>query len=88
MRRDTRGLKVDVRERGKIHIKRYMKEFSEKDRVSINIDPTFQNIPYPRYQGRSGEIVGKQGRAYYVRIRDGGKYKTLLVNPEHLVPLK
>jgi large subunit ribosomal protein L21e len=88
MRRDTRGFKVKVREKGKVHIRKYMKDFSESDRVSIKIDPSFQNIPHPRYQGRAGQITGKQGRAYLVKITDGGKNKTLIVNPEHLISLK
>ncbi|MBN2250941.1 MAG: 50S ribosomal protein L21e [Candidatus Altiarchaeota archaeon] len=86
-RRRTRGFKVKARERGKIHIKKYMKEFNETDRVSIAIDPSFQNIPHPRFQGRSGRVVGKQGRSYFVGIRDGRKEKKILVNPEHLIAL-
>lgn len=86
-RRGTRGLRVKARDRGKIKIGRYMKEFKEDDRVSISIDPSYQNIPHPRFQGRSGRIVGKQGRSYYVQIRDGKKEKKILVNPEHLVAL-
>lgn len=87
-RRRTRGFKVGSREKGKVRIKRYMRAFSENDRVSINIDPAYQNIPHPRFQGRSGKIVGKQGRAYFVAIMDGSKEKRILVNPEHLNALK
>jgi len=87
-RRETRGFRVKQRDRGKIKIKKYMREFSEKDRVSIKIDPSYQNIPHPRFQGRSGSILSKQGRAYFVKIRVGGVDKTILVNPEHLTALK
>jgi large subunit ribosomal protein L21e len=87
-RRKSRGIKVAPRDRGKVHIKRYMKDFNESDRVSIDIDAAFQNIPHPRFQGRSGQVVGKQGRAYFVQIFDGSMEKKLLVNPEHLVSLK
>lgn len=88
MRRETRGFRVRLRDKGKVRIRRYMKEFSENDRVSITIDASYQNIPHPRFQGRSGSIVSKQGRAYFVKISDGGKEKTILVNPEHLTALK
>ncbi|MEA3255850.1 MAG: 50S ribosomal protein L21e [Candidatus Altiarchaeota archaeon] len=86
-RRKTRGLRVKTRDRGKIKIRRYMQEFKGEDRVSISIDPSYQNIPHPRFQGRSGRVVGKQGRSYFVQIRDGKKEKKILVNPEHLITL-
>ena len=87
-RRRTRNLKVDGRDTGKVKIKKYMRDFAENDRVAINIDPAFQNIPHPRFQGRSGKIVGKQGRAYFIAILDGSMPKKILVNPEHLNALK
>ncbi len=87
-RRKSRNLRLRSRERGKIRIARYMQEFEKGSIVSINIDPSYQSIPHPRFQGRSGRITGKQGRAYYVQIRDGKKKKNILVTPEHLVSLK
>lgn len=87
-RRGSRGLRIRTRDKGKIRIIRYMKEFKDNDRVSISIDPSYQSIPHPRFQGRGGRIVGKQGRAYYVQIRDGKKEKRILVSPEHLVALR
>lgn len=88
VRRRTRGFRARVRDKGKVRIKRYIRDFSNEDRVSIAIDPSYQNIPHPRFQGRSGKVVGKQGRAYFVGVMDGGKEKRILVNPEHLKALK
>ncbi len=48
----------------------------------------YQGTPFPRFQGKSGRVVGKQGRAYYVLISDGDKEKKILVTPEHLTSLK
>lgn len=87
-RRRTRNLRVKTRERGKIRITRYLQEFNEKDIVSISINPRYQAIPHPKFQGRSGVILNRQGRAYYVRIKDGDKTKEILVMPEHLISLK
>ena len=87
-RRKTRHLRVKLRDRGKIKIRQYMQNFEEGDAVSIRINPRYQNIPHPRFQGTSGRIVKKQGRAYYVRIKDGDKIKQIISNPEHLVRLK
>ena len=86
-RRKTRHLRVKLRNKGKINIRQYMQEFREGDVVSISINPRFQNIPHPRFQGKSGKIVKKQGRAYYVQIKDKNKVKEIISNPEHLVRL-
>ena len=83
-RRNTRNLRVKLRDKGKIKIKDYLQEFSEGDTVAIKINPRYQKIPHPRFHGRIGKISGRQGRAYYVEIMDGDKEKKLLVTPEHL----
>ncbi|ODS42303.1 MAG: 50S ribosomal protein L21e [Candidatus Altiarchaeales archaeon IMC4] len=87
-RRGTRKLQVGPRDRGKVKIGRYLHEFNEEDRVAITIDPSYQAIPNPRFQGKTGRIAGKQGRAYYVRIKDGQMQKEVLVAPEHLSLVK
>lgn len=84
MRRRTRNLRVRVRDKGKIRIRQYLAEFREGDKASISINPSFQSIPHPRFQGKTGEVVGKQGRSYYLQLKDGGKIKRILVQPEHL----
>jgi len=85
-RRKTRNLRVKPRDKGKSKIRNYLREFSDKDKVIIKIDPSYQKIPHPRFNSKIGEISGKQGRAYYVKIKDGAKNKKVLVNPEHLTP--
>ena len=84
MRRRTRTLRVKPRDRGKISIRRMLATFSDGDTVSIKINPSLQNIPHPRFKGKTGRVVGKQGRSYYVKITDGGKTKNILVPAEHL----
>jgi len=84
IRRRTRNFKIIARDRGKIRIRKYLQEFKENDRVSISIDPSYQSIPHPRFQGLSGIVIGNQGRSYYVKIKDGNKTKKILVSPEHL----
>ncbi len=87
-RRRTRNLRVKPRDRGKIKISKYLQKFTEGETVSISINPTYQAIPHPRFNGKSGKVVGKQGRCYHVEIRDGNKKKDILVAPEHLNALK
>ncbi len=86
-RRRSRTLRIRPRDRGKVRISRYMQKFKKGDFVSISIDPRYQAIPHPRFRGRSGKISGKQGRCYYVEIKDGNKGKKILVAPEHLTTL-
>lgn len=81
-------MKTKLRERGKVKIRKYLQKFDEKDTVSISIDPSHQQIPHPRFQGKTGPVVGKQGRAYFIAIKDGGKQKKILVSPEHLTKIE
>jgi ribosomal protein L21E len=32
-------------------------------------------------------VVGKRGRAYLVKVKMGGKYKTIVAKSEHLLPV-
>ncbi len=66
-------------------ITRAMQKFEEGEKVAIVIDPSFHyGMPHPRFHGRTGDVVGKQGRAYIVKIRDGRKIKHIIAFPEHL----
>jgi large subunit ribosomal protein L21e len=83
-RRRTRSLSVKPREKGKVSIRSVLQKFSEDDKVAIRIDPKYQAIPHPRFNGLTGRVVGTQGRAYFVEITQGSKEKKVLVTPEHL----
>ncbi len=66
-------------------VSRMIQIFNVGDRVVIDIHPSVQGgRPHPRFNGLIGVVVGKQGLAYYVRVRDGKSYKTLLALPIHL----
>ncbi|RLF38964.1 MAG: 50S ribosomal protein L21e [Thermoplasmata archaeon] len=78
-------LRKKTRERGLSPITRSLREFKEGEYVHIVLDPSIQKgMPHIRFHGYTGKIKGKQGEAYLVGIRDGGKQKTLIVRPEHL----
>lgn len=76
----TRKLKA----KKKIGIVGIYKQFKEGDRVVINIKPGHPGMPHPRYRGRHGVIVGKQGESYVVEVRDGNSVKRLISRPVHL----
>ena len=78
-------LRKKTRERGLSPITRSLREFKEGESVHIVLDPSIQKgMPHIRFHGYTGKIKGKQGEAYLVGIKDGGKQKTLIVRPEHL----
>lgn len=66
-------------------ITKAMQEFENGEKVAIVIDPSYHSgMPHPRFHGRVGDIEGKQGDAYVVKIRDGEKIKHLIASPVHL----
>jgi len=85
-RRKTRSkLRKNVRQRGKISIKNYFQSFNSGDSVTLVPEPAIQKgMFFPRFQGKTGIITGKQGECYKVHIKDGSLIKELLVHPVHL----
>lgn len=78
-------LKKKPRERGIHSITRALQKFEEGDSVSIVIDSAVHaGMPNKRFQGHTGKVEGKQGRAYLVGIHEGKKHKTVVVLSEHL----
>lgn len=66
-------------------ITRYLQEFKEGQNVVIFPEPaSHRGMPYPRFKGKSGVIIGKRGRSYVVKIMDGNMAKTIISRPEHL----
>ncbi|ADC64457.1 Ribosomal protein L21e [Ferroglobus placidus DSM 10642] len=81
-----RKLRKKVREKG-IKIRRALQTFEIGQIVHIDIDPAVhKGMPHPRFQGRTGRVVGVRGRAYLVEVTDGGKKKIVFARPEHLKP--
>ena len=85
-RRKTRHkLKKNVRDKGKISIRRYSQVFNSGDRVILYAEPAVQKGMYfPRFHGKAGVVKSKKGKCYEVLISDGNKEKTLIVHPVHL----
>lgn len=61
------------------------KKFEEGDIVHIDLDPSIQaGMPHPRFDGRTGKVIEKRGRAYVVKVSDKSSKKKLTIRPEHL----
>ena len=86
-RRKTRSkVKKNFRKKGKISIGNYFQIFKEGDKVKLYVEPAIQKGMYcPRFFGKVGEILGKVGKCYKVKIKDFNKTKELIVHPVHLL---
>lgn len=89
-RRKTRDkLNKTPRTRGKISIRRYLQNLKEGDMVCLKIDSSFhKGMFFPRFQGKTGMVTGKQGKCYKIAFKDGNKSKKLVVHPLHLIKMK
>jgi large subunit ribosomal protein L21e len=66
-----------------------MYPYEDGEKVAIVIDGGQQKgMPHRRFQGKTGTITGKQGRAYVIAVKDGNMAKTVVALPEHLRPLE
>jgi len=82
-------LKKRPRERGLSPINRILRDYAEGEKVAVKIDPsTVKGMPHRRFQGKTGTIMGKRGRAYVVKAHMGGYEKTIIIRPEHISPLE
>ncbi len=86
-RRKTRKMmRKNVRDKGKIKLTAYLATFKQGDKVALRAEPAVQDGIYNlRFHGKVGTVTGKQGTCYTVAITDGGKAKTVIVHPIHLL---
>ncbi len=76
-----------VRSRGLGPVSTVLIDYEVGDRVNIVIDPAIhKGMPHRRYQGRTGVVKGKRGRAIEVDVKMGNAVKSLIIRPEHLRP--
>jgi large subunit ribosomal protein L21e len=85
-RQATRNkLQNDARNRGTSPPQRSVEEYDEGEKVHLKLDPSVPDGQFhPRFNGRTGTVVGKQGRAFKIEIKDGGVTKTVIAAPAHL----
>ncbi len=85
-RRGTRKkLRKAPRNRGMPPVTRFLQKFKVGEMVAVRIDPSVhEGVPDPKFHGRTGKVIGTQGKAYLVQIKDGKMMKTLIVSPVHL----
>ena len=70
--------------KGSLPMRRLLSSFSVGDKVCINLAPSQEGLPHPRYRGRHGVIVGMRGKSYVIDVKSGNSYKRLIVPGMHL----
>jgi len=77
------------KERSRLNISRAIHQYEQGDRVAIVLDGGQQmGMPHRRFNGRTGFIENRQGKAWVVSVKDGNMQKTVIARPEHLRPLE
>jgi len=89
-RRKTRHiLSKHYKDKGKISLTRYFKEYKTGEKVILKAEPAVQKGMYfPRFHGKVGIVKGKKGNCYEVLIKDGKLEKNIIVHPVHLKQAK
>jgi len=79
------GTRRKLEQKSRPAITRFLQEFDIGQNVVITLEPSsHKGMPFPRFRGKMGKIVGKRGRSYVVNIKDGNKTKQIISRPEHL----
>ena len=85
-RTKTRSLlRKKPRDRGLSPITMGLQTFEAGEKVNIIIDPSVHNgMPFSRFHGLTGVVVGQRGDAFEVNVMSGNKMKMVVARPEHL----
>ncbi|RME77313.1 50S ribosomal protein L21e [Candidatus Woesearchaeota archaeon] len=88
-RRKTRyKFKKGHRQKGKLSLTRYFQTFEEGQKVKLLSEPSVHSGMYHRrVHGKVGVVQKRQGRCYYVAVKDHNKTKQFIVHPVHLKAL-
>ncbi len=79
----------NIREKGKTPISKIIQDFDIGTKAVIKVDPSVHDgQPHRKFHGRTGTIVGKQGKAFMLKVKDGNDYKKVISRPEHLEKVK
>ena len=80
--------KKPMHQRGKIKFSEYFKELNKGDKVAIKEEKSIASNFHHRIHGRTGEVEGKRGSNYIIKIKEFNKEKTFIVHPIHLKRIK
>ncbi len=77
--------KKSVREKGMPTVNTMLREYKPGDKVHIEINSAVHSgMPYRRFIGKVGTIVGKRGNCYVVEVMNINALRTIIVHPAHI----
>ncbi|MBU5537253.1 MAG: 50S ribosomal protein L21e [Candidatus Aenigmatarchaeota archaeon] len=66
-------------------ITKFLQKFEIGQKVAIEPEPSSQKgMPYPKFKGSVGKVIGRRGNSYIVEINVGDSRKLIISRPEHL----
>ena len=89
-RRKSRSkFRRNIRDKGKVSIRKYLQSFKIGDKVQLTINPSVhEGLYFPRFHGNKGTIKYKRGECYIVVVNDRNKAKNIVVHPVHLTRIQ
>ena len=80
-----RRTRAKYRKNTRLTVNQFLKEFNEGDSVALVTDSGSQGgMPFRRFHGLTGKVIGKRGSSFIVQIKDCNKIKKIISRPEHL----
>ncbi len=78
-------MKKNVRQKGMPSLGKYLQVYEVGNKVDIVINPSQQKgQPHYRFQGHTGTVIEKRGRAYVITLKIGKKDLYVISRPEHM----
>jgi ribosomal protein L21E len=75
----------NLKSKGRQPISYQLKELELGKMVRINVNPRFATgMPHLRFNFKTAKVVGKQGNAYKIEVKDINKTKVLFIANVHL----
>ncbi|MBD3397706.1 50S ribosomal protein L21e [Candidatus Micrarchaeota archaeon] len=78
------GRTKNLKHKRKLTVSDKVRTFKVGSKVLVSVKPIREGMPAPRYHGRHGTIVDRQGSAYIVEVKDGKARKRLVISPIHI----
>jgi large subunit ribosomal protein L21e len=84
-RRGRSILRKTPRNRGLSPVTHEFQVFEAGEKANIFIDPSVhRGAPHLRFHGKTGTVVGNQGHAFVLEVKDGNKIKIVVARADHL----
>jgi len=78
-----------LKSKGRVTPNEVVEEIDDATNVTVNANGSYHStIPFRRFVGKAGKVIGKQGDVYRVELKDGNKKKEIIVSSVHLKLVK